>query len=168
MKGSRGFTLIELVMILLIIAIMGVLVMRPISYLSSIREQEAASKVKSDIRYAQSYALSSQQRTRISFDTAAQTYSVYYENPANTWNLLTDPLNKSNFTINIGSGDYSGVSMSQTNFNGIGNSLVFDDAGKSYSCNSSGGSIAALASQGSVTFSGGSTVTVEANTGKVQ
>ena len=163
-----GFTIIEVIMVLLIISILGLLVMRPISYLSQIRETAAARKVKADIRYAQSYALSAQQRTRISFNPATEIYSLYYESSGGVWTLMTDPLTKGSFTVNIGTGDFSGVDLSQTNFNGVNNGLVFDDGGKPYSCDSSGAAIAVLGSQGSVAFSGGATVTVEPNTGKVQ
>jgi Tfp pilus assembly protein FimT len=162
-----GFTFIELVMIMLIVAIIGTLVMRPISYLSQIREIDAAKKVKSDVRYAQSYALSTQKRTRASFDTVGDIYNIYYESSPGVWTLMTNPLTNGNFTVNIASAEYSGVNLTQTNFNGVGNGLVFDDAGIPYSCNSVGGAIAILASQGSITFSGGTIVTVEPNTGKV-
>jgi prepilin-type N-terminal cleavage/methylation domain-containing protein len=166
-SARNGFTIIELVMVLLILAIIGVLVMKPVSYLSQIRELAAARNVKADIRYAQSYALRTQLRTCISFNAATEIYSLYYESPPGTWTLMTNPLLNGSYTVNVGTGNYSGVNLSQTNFNGVNNGLVFDDSGTPYSCTSTCGTITLLAAQGTVTFGGGTIVTVQANTGKV-
>jgi prepilin-type N-terminal cleavage/methylation domain-containing protein len=163
----NGFTYIELTMVLIIVAIIGVLVIKPISYLSQIREVAAARNVKADIRYAQSYALRTQLSTCIFFTPATGIYDLYYESSPGTWTLMTNPLLNGSYTVNITTGNYSGVVLSQTNFNGVNNGLVFDDSGTPYSCNSSCGAITLLSAQGSVTFSGGTTVTVQANTGKV-
>ena len=163
-----GFTIIELIMVLVILAIIGVLVMRPVSYLSQIRETAASRKLKADIRYAQSYALSSQARTRVAFDIGAAAYSFYYESSPGVWTVMTDPLTKGNFTVNIGAAEFAGVSMSQKNFDGVSKDLVFDAAGKPYSCDGGGASITALVNQGGITFGGGTAVHVEPVTGKVQ
>jgi len=163
----NGFTFIELTMVLVIVAIIGVLVMKPVSYLSQVREAAAARIVKADIRYAQSYALRTQLSTCAIFNPATGIYNLYNQSSPGVWALMTNPLLNTSYTVNIGTGNYSGVVLSQTNFNGVNNGLIFDDSGTPYSCNSSCGAITLLSAQGSVTFSGGTTVTVQANTGKV-
>lgn len=168
-RKYSGWTLIELIMVMLIIGIIGVLVMSPKSYLTRIRETDAASKIKSDIRYAQSFSLSSQKRTRVVFDTV-MSYSVYSENPSGSeaWALITNPLTRTNFSVNLANDGFTGVDIIQVNFDGVGNGLVFDAAGKPYSCNSSGTGVTALAASGTITFSGGTVLTVAPNTGKVE
>jgi len=168
----QAFTLIELVMVMIILGIIGVAVLAPKQNLSGIRQTQAALKIRSDLRYAQGYALSTQKRTLVSFDLTNQAYSVYAETSpgSGSWSAspIPDPLSKEGFTVKLNTADFAGVSIAQTNFNSAGNSLVFDNAGKPYGSSSSGGSISALTGQGSVTLSGGGTVTVEPNTGKVQ
>ncbi|MEI8350182.1 MAG: prepilin-type N-terminal cleavage/methylation domain-containing protein [Candidatus Omnitrophota bacterium] len=168
LKNPNGFTLIELVITFLIIAIVGVVALSPKHYLEQIRVTQAATKIKSDIRYTQSYALSSQKKTRIYFDASSNSYSVYYESSPGTWSITSDPLTKVNFTVNLGVGEYHGVSIVQANFDGIGNGLVFNAAGTPCSCGPGGGAVTVLFSQGVVTLNTGVVVTVEPNTGKVQ
>jgi type II secretory pathway pseudopilin PulG len=167
-KHVNAFTLLELVITFLVIAIVAVMSLSPKHYLQQIRSTQAAVKIKSDIRYAQSYALSSQKRTRVAFSASTNNYSIYVEPSPGSWSIISDPLTKTNFTVNLGIGEYYGINIVGANFGGTSDGLVFDAAGKPYSCSSGGGSITALSSQGVVTLSEGVTVTVEPNTGKVQ
>jgi prepilin-type N-terminal cleavage/methylation domain-containing protein len=170
MKNNSGFSLIELVMVMVILAIIGVLVMFPKTYLGQISEVDAANKVKSDIRYAQSYALSTQKRTRVAFNSATESYSVYSENSplSATWSLIDNPLTRASFTVNLATDGFPGVDITQANFDGVGNGLVFDAAGRPYSCNSAGSGVALLTASGTVSFAGGTVLTVVPNTGKVE
>jgi len=147
-KRCLGFTLIELIMVMLIIGIIGVLVMTPKSFLTQIRETDAASKIKSDIRYAQSLALSSQKRTKIVFNTAS--YSVTSENSSGGWDLIKNPLTRTDFSVNLAADGYPGVNIT-TNFGG---SLIFDAAGRPDT-------------SGTINV-GGTVLTVVPNTGKVE
>ncbi|MBF0511283.1 MAG: prepilin-type N-terminal cleavage/methylation domain-containing protein [Candidatus Omnitrophica bacterium] len=164
---KKGFSIVELMMVMIIVAIIGFLVPSPISYLSQVREAAAARALKADIRYAQNFALTTQQRTWVSFSTTDGTYSLYYKNAQGNWTLMTNPSTQGNYTVNLSTGNFAGVVLSQVNFNGVGNNLSFDDIGDPYSCNSTCASMTLLTAQGSVSFAGGTTVTVEANTGKV-
>lgn len=161
----RGFTIIELIMLILIMAVLAAVIMQR-SNLSNIRATEAAYKIKSDIRCAQSFALATQKRTRISFDVNADTYSVYYESSPGNWAFMTDPFRQKDLVVDLTSGEYRGTDVTQVNFGGSNLDLVFDAAGKPYSYNPAGGAVAELSTQGTVTLGNGQSVNVEPKTGK--
>jgi prepilin-type N-terminal cleavage/methylation domain-containing protein len=164
---ARAFTLIELVVVIVIAAVIAAVFVSTRGTPLANRINAAANRIQSDIRYAQSYAVAYQKRSRISFDTGAESYSLYYEQTANNWVLMTEPLAGKNYTVSFTSGDYNGVDIVSTNFDGAGRGLVFNAAGTPYSYNPTGGATAVLAAQGNVTISGGVVITVEPNTGRV-
>ena len=165
--SSAGVTLVELVVVLVLLAIIAIVAVVRGPSIPVAQTNQAAAKIKSDIRYAQSYALSSQARARISFDADAESYNVYYES-GGSWTLLTDPQTRGDFTVDLTVSEFSGVDIVQTDFNGTDYGLVFDAAGAPYGYDPSDGSTAALSSQGSVTLGGSVTVTVQPNTGRAK
>jgi hypothetical protein len=128
----------------------------------------ASNKLKSDIRFAQNYALSTQKRTRVSFDRALNLYNLYWEQSLGNWVNITNPTTKQDFTVNLNQGDYLGVTISSVDFGGTDNSLVFNAGEVPYGY-TSGGASSVLVSNGTVVLSGGQTktVTVLPQTGKV-
>src|SRR3989338_648644 len=116
--SPAGFALIEFIIILLILAIIAAVSMNAGGSLLSLRTNQAAYKIKADIRYAMSYALSTQQRTRLSFAPASETYSIYTEVSQASWSLIIHPLEKTNFTVNFTTGQYAGADIVQTDFGG--------------------------------------------------
>lgn len=154
-------------MVIGLIAIVAVIVISPRAKIALSRTRHAAYKIKSDIRYAQSHALSSQKNTMIDFDPATETYRVYVEDTPGNWVLLKNPFTKEDFTVNLNEGDYKGVDILETNFNGAGYDLGFDAAGIPYSYDSSDGSASELLASGSVFLGEGLFVEVKVNTGKV-
>lgn len=156
--NRRGFTLIELVMVIVIIAVLAVVV----SFSSgSIRLVGAANKLMFDLRYAQQLAISRQVRCGVSFNPSGNSYFVYI---GDTGTLATDPHTGSNLSIDFDTdSDYDGISLSSTNF---GNQVSFDAAGAPYNSTP-----VLLSSQGIITLQQGSssqTVTIEANTGEIK
>jgi hypothetical protein len=135
--------------------------------LTAIRTAQAAYQLNSDIRFAQSYAIASRKRTRINFNTGTNSYSIFTEASPGNWANITNPLTKQNFMVNFGQGDFVGVSITQVNFAGLDNDLVFDATGTPYGY--SGGSASELSSNGTVSLSGGQDkiITVTPQTGMV-
>lgn len=122
--GQRGFTLIELVVIILITAIIA-FVMIPRSDLTGNRAASAARKLLSDIRYAQQLANTTQSRSGVAF--AAGSYTVFTNNSSGT--PATDPLKGGNYVVNM-TGDFAGVTLTMNN---IDNNIVrFDSLGVPY------------------------------------
>lgn len=165
----KAFTLIEMVIVILIAAILAAIAIAQAPNLPQLRLNLAANKLKSDIRFAQSYALATQQRTRIDFTTLANSYSIYRESSPGNWVILTNPLQKNNFTVALNQSDFSGVTISGVNFVAANYHLVFDASGIPYGYNPAGGATTALSSAGTVTLSGNGTrtISVEPQTGKV-
>ncbi len=152
-------------MIMVIIGILAAVVITQGPDLSEIRPQQAVYKIKSDIRYAQSYALSSRKNTGIRIQKNAERYRIYLEDPAGTWSLMEDPLTKANFDVDL-DGDFGGADITASSF-GSRSHLAFDAAGKPYSLKWNDKTMTALTSEGSISLSDGASITVQPNTGKV-
>ena len=125
------------------------------------RQDLAARRLQTDIRYIQSLAVGIQKRTGIRFWADDERYSVYIEEEPGNWQPAMDPLTKEDFTVQLNSGDFTGVKIEQVDFDGD-RDLVFDKWGNPY-----GGVSAPPLKAGSVTLSGPKEVHVEKDTGRV-
>jgi Tfp pilus assembly protein FimT len=160
--GHRGFTLIELVLIILITVIL-VFAMIPRFDLSGNRAASAARKLVSDLRYAQQLANATQVRNGVIFNSATQ-YMVFTSNDSSI--PATDPLKGGSYIVNM-AGDYAGVTLSNSLTSGI---VRFDSLGTPYE--GTNGSQTALAAARTITVSAGGsivrTITIQPNTGSIQ
>ncbi len=123
--GSRGLTLVELLLVLIVIA---VLASAAISLLSSGQKQlaveEAAQRLVTDLSYAQAEATAHRSERRVVFDENAESYSVYAGAT-----LLWHPVSKRPFTVDLDS--YfpgAGLDLDTADFGGS-DTLRFDAHG---------------------------------------
>lgn len=171
-NSSKAFTLTELIMIMLIVAILATVAFSRMAGMAPIRLDMAARKIQSDIRYAQSLAISTQKWTGIYFNATTDIYAVYIDDsgtsPAN-WALATDPLTKENFTVQLNSGEFRGIDITIVFFNAADRALVFDKWGNPYSYTGAGAPTALANPAGVrlVASSGTKDVRVERGTGRV-
>ncbi|MFI5304472.1 MAG: Tfp pilus assembly protein FimT/FimU [Nitrospiria bacterium] len=131
-KNELGFTLIELVIVIGLIAILGLTINALIGDSSSTKAYGTLHKIQADIIFAQESAMSQRVHYRITFVPATNSYTIKQCNtqtsPCPGWNNINDPsTNTSPFTVSLNSGNYSGVTFSATNFSG--NYLEFNSAG---------------------------------------
>ena len=128
MCPQKGFTLIELIMVMVMIGILVVVASTRLQNLPNTRAQFAMRKMQSDVRYAQILAMESQKRTRVVFSTGSDTYDLQYETTPSNWSAITHPATKSNFSVQLNTGDFSGVDITQASLNS-GSSVTFDSYG---------------------------------------
>lgn len=155
---QRGFTLIELVMILTLLSILAAVAIPRFSSYGAIKQDNAVLKIASDIRYAQNMATTTQQRSRVSF--AANGYTI--NSCANyTSSTCTCAAWSAVKTTDL-SADYSGVTISSTV-----SLLEFDSLGRPY--DGGGSCVNSVPATITVQYSGEAdkTVTVQTQTGMV-
>jgi len=161
---KSGFSLIEIIMVILVVGILSVVAVASFSSSLSVSKFEAAKfRIKSDIIYAQSLAVTQQLNHGVVFDPALETYSVYREN---TGNIVNNPLTGLAFTVNFNTDqELNGVNLVSTSFGAPTTNIIeFDSMGRP----SDGAS--ALVADGNVTisYSGlNGVITVVKNTGMV-
>ncbi len=132
----NGFTLIELVMVLVLIGIVAVIAIPRLGNLTSTNSASFAEKLRADIRYAQNLAMMRNQRYRVYFNGSgggapASGYIVVNDTNGNgTWGeaasgeIAQDPATGGNLSVTLNTGQYAGITAASTvnpiEFNSLG------------------------------------------------
>ncbi len=146
-RASGGFTLIELVTVMVILAVVALVVGGPtFSYLNGMRAGAAGSRLASDIRFMQRLSLGSGLRTWVVVDDAGDEYSLYMEDPDNPGEAnrqpVIHPLDQTTSAVQFGSGPFANVSITNVDINAT-SELEFDSFGVPY--DGSGSALTAVA-----------------------
>ncbi len=166
MNKHHGFTLIELVLTLSLLSILGVSAITAMVNVGTMKADVAAQKLVADLSYARELARSHNAIHGVSFNAAADTYTVYQFDP-NTGleTAVTSPHTETPMLINFATAPgLTGVDIQDPNFGG-GSNIRFAPIGTPQL---PGG--AALVAAGTVVLSQGGrarTVSVQPNTGEV-
>lgn len=120
MMNHKGFTLIELVMVLVLIGILAVFAAPRLGDISTIKADAFVDKLRSEIRYAQNLAMSQNRRYRVYFNTAPAPnpgYAVVNDANGNgTWGeageIARDPAGSGNLNVTLNAGEYAGITVS--------------------------------------------------------
>ena len=139
-RAPDGFTIIELVAVVVIVATVSVTAFASFSGDAEYRLEVAARKVATDIRYAQQLAMDHRGTYTITFNTASDTYTLYDKNSGTI--PAMDPFLQSDFIVELDAGVYAGVTIEAADFGG-NNYIQFEKGGD-------------LVSTGSVTIAYGS------------
>ncbi len=153
MQRKRGFTLLELIILIVILGFVVLISIPNISSYLDARIYSCAQKISSDIRYTQYLSIAEHNSYGVEFNSASNYYRVY---DVDTGSLATDPYSRADMEIDLDTTkEYQGVNISSVNI-GSSDEIRFSSLGEPL--DSSGN---ALASLGTVVLSySGKTKTV--------
>lgn len=161
-RPAGGFTLIEIIAVVVILAIAALIAVPAFSGASEMQVKSAADKLAADIEYAKSMSVTTQKTHRVTFSVSGSSYDV---RDMSTNTVINDPVVNAPFTVTYGPNSrLSAVTIQSAVFGG-GTSVQFDATGTPR--DSSG---TALAASGSVVLRASGrtyTVRVEPITGYV-
>jgi MSHA pilin protein MshC len=139
MLSQKGFTLLELVVVLIVIAILSVFVAQKIGNVTSMKAAAFVKKLRADIRYAQNVAMTRNRRARVYFNSAGTApllgYAVVIDGAAGLCNAFTpveSPDRSGNLTVTLGSGDFAGITITTAPPSPA--CLEYDSLGTPYNC----------------------------------
>jgi prepilin-type N-terminal cleavage/methylation domain-containing protein len=127
--AKKAFTLVELIVVMVIIAIAAVLAVPMISSAADVQVRSAANMIAADLEYAKSMAISRQQNHSVVFDTANESYEV-----RDASGVIDHPVKAgSSFIVNLQSDSrLSRVDITSADFDSQP-SVTFDYLGSPYS-----------------------------------
>lgn len=172
MDRQDGFSLIEVILVIVIMIVLAAVVSLGLPGLSTARLDNAVNKLVGDLRYAQQLAITTQSRHGLTVDSALF-YSVHQHtlpDPPGTDVDIQDPTNLGNpFVVNFDTyqqGELNGVRFTSTTpFCGGTSIIEFDSFGAP---TDTAGILLACVSTISLTRSGETrTLTVQPNTGQL-
>jgi MSHA pilin protein MshC len=140
MRNDKGFTLVELVVLLLLIGIIAIFVAPRMLGVSGTKAAAFVDKLRADVRFAQNMAMTQSRRARMYFNgvgtAPASGYAVVIDTSA-TGNCsgfvpVADPAIGGNLTITLNAGDYAGITVTPST-----TCLEFDSFGRPYDCSAS-------------------------------
>jgi prepilin-type N-terminal cleavage/methylation domain-containing protein len=162
----HGFTLIEILSVVVILGIASAIIVPQLGSRDDLRAAAAARALMGDLLYAQSRSIALGQMHYVQFNTSTGTYQVLSSPSPVT--VITNPVTQNPYTMTVGTGNLTNVTINTASFDG-NTTLAFDSMGVPYSWSSSAGPVALSA--GSIVFKAGNnkkTITVSPYSGQIK
>lgn len=164
LRGEGGFTLVELIAIVVIVSILAGVAVPAMTNLDDSRGAAAGKQLLKDLTFARQRAVATGHRCWVVFDAPGDAWSILAEDPQNPGRSsaasVTDLATGRAYDISLAQ-DFTGVTISSADFDG-GDEIGFDWLGRPFVNDST-----ELAADGSLTLNTGHVVRVAARTGHV-
>jgi prepilin-type N-terminal cleavage/methylation domain-containing protein len=155
MKNANGFTLIELVVVIVIIGILSFIGLATLTNRHvSLEYETMVKRIATDVRFAQQLALSEGRATRVYIDQTNNRYYIKWEDGS----YVKEPIGNADFIVQLGGDEFSDVSITGTAF--TSGRLDFATTGKPLNAG-----VVFSNSLSLVTINNAKKITVVANTG---
>jgi prepilin-type N-terminal cleavage/methylation domain-containing protein len=163
---NGGFTLIELIAVIVVLAILAGAAVPTLSIMSSSRSAMAGKQLLRDMTFARQRAVATGTQCWVVLNVNAETWSILSENPLSPGRagatVITDFATGRPYTITLDVNEFEGVGIASCDFDG-GTEVGFDWMGKPLDSGSG-----ALGADGTVNLTGGDQVLVRAHTGYIK
>lgn len=131
-----GFTLIEILAVVVILGIASAIVIPQIGSNGDLKATAGARIVMADLIYAQNRAIATQTWNYLKFDVAGNSYSVLDRVPMGGGDrIITHPVNQGPYTAQFAAGQLANISIQSAVFNGVDaafrpeHTVAFDELG---------------------------------------
>ena len=166
--GSRvgGFTLVELLAVLIMLAIISAVVVPALTSVNATRQAAAASRLVRDLQLARQRSVARGVRTWVVVNADQQQYALLIEDPAAPGRAgrvpMIDDATGRAFVVALNQGEWRGASIEGVDLAGAAE-IGFDTRGRPLAADET-----ILASDGTISLSGAHRVRITARTGMVQ
>lgn len=126
---SRGFTIIELVIVLVLIGIIAVYAAPRLGDMTAMKAVAFADKLRADIRYAQNLAMTQGRRTRVQYGAGFYFVTQDTTGICGGFNPVNDPAGTGALLVLLNAGTYAGITINPSMV-----CLEFDSLGRPNVC----------------------------------